>query len=94
MKFRIAAAAKQDFKDIAAYIARDNPVRAQSFILEIYEKIRVVAEAPFTYQARDEWHQGLRSALHQSYHIVFRVENDVVEIARILHGARDIENIF
>ena len=94
MKFRVAAAAKQDFKDIADYIARDDPARAQSFIVEIYQKIHVIAERPFSFQARDEWHQGLRSALHQNYHIVFRVEDDVIEIARVLHGARDIENIF
>jgi toxin ParE1/3/4 len=94
MKFRIAPSARHGLREIAAYIARDNPERAESFIRELGAKIRSVAVQPLIYPSRDEWQAGLRSALHHRYHIVFRIDNGSVVILRVLHGARDIEALF
>ncbi len=89
MKYRLASAARKDLRDIAVYIARDNPDRAVSYVSELTNKIRTVAEQPFLYAVREGWHTNLRSALHRPYHIVCRVEGDEVIILRVLHGARD-----
>ena len=94
MKLRIASFARQDLREIAEYIARDDPVRAETFIKELGAKIRLLALQPLLYPSREEWQAGLRSALHHRYHIVFRIDNDCVEVLRILHGARDIDGLF
>ena len=94
MRLEVKAEAQSDLRDIAAYIARDNPSRAISFVDELIETMWKVAERPLSFPARDEWRSNLRAARHGSYYIVFQVVGDLVEIVRVLHGARDIEGLF
>ena len=94
MNFRVSDEAKRDLRDIGRYIARDNPERAVSFVDELGGTIREAAKRPMSYPARDDLLPGLRSALHKPYLILFRVEADVVEIARVIHGARDLSAAF
>jgi toxin ParE1/3/4 len=94
MKFSIKAAAQRDLREIAAYVARDNPGRAISYIAELNRQIRTAAERPLSFPARDEWRKGLRSALHGQYHVIFEIADETVVILRIVHGARDIGSLF
>jgi toxin ParE1/3/4 len=93
MKLFVKASARKDLRDIATYIARDNPQRAVSFIQELNETIRHVAERPLIFAVRDEWGGDRRSALHGNYHIIFEASNDTVTVLRVLHGARNIPDI-
>jgi len=93
MKYRISDEAQRDLVGIGQHIAQDNPTRALSFVDEITEKFRLVAERPLSFPAREEWHPELRSALHRPYVIVFRIADDHVDIVRVFHGARDIPNL-
>jgi toxin ParE1/3/4 len=88
---RIAA---NDIDDIAAYIQQDNPARAESFVVEISAKIGAIAERPLSFPARDDIETGLRSALHGNYLIFFIIRTSEIEILRIVHGARDLGNLF
>jgi toxin ParE1/3/4 len=90
MIYRITSAARHDLREIAIYIARDNPERAVSYVKELTDKIQSVAEQPMLYSSRDGWKPGLRSALHRPYHIIFRIEGDEVIFLRVVHGARDL----
>ena len=90
MKFTISSVARADLREIATHIARDNPPRARSFVGELVAKIREVADQPLIYPLRPVWGADYRSALHRSYHIVFRIRGETVEIMRVVHGARDI----
>lgn len=93
MKFRISQAANNDLRDIAAHFARDNPPRAVSFIDELAGKIRSVAGQPLLYPLRNMWGIGYRSALYRNYHIVYRVDDEMMEIVRVIHGARNIGDL-
>jgi toxin ParE1/3/4 len=93
-QFRIRPAAYADMDAIADFIRRDNPERAESFSEELAQKIETVAERPLSFPARAEFGRTIRSALHGNYLILFRFENEEVEIVRVLHGARDIEGLF
>ncbi len=44
-----APGAVDDFDAIAAYIARDNPARAASFIAELEGRCAAIAEAPLSF---------------------------------------------
>jgi toxin ParE1/3/4 len=79
---------------IADFIRRDNPQRAESFSEELAQKIETIAERPQSFPARPEFGRAIRSALHGNYLILFRFENEEVVIARVIHGARDIESLF
>ena len=93
MRLEVRQAARSDLREIADYIARDNSDRADGFVEELIAKMETIADRPFSFPARSEWGAGLRSALHGRYLILFRVDGDLVEIMRVVHGARDIEGL-
>jgi toxin ParE1/3/4 len=45
-------------------------------------------------RARDEVAPGLRSILRHPYVIFYRVTKDSIEIARVLHGRRNLAAVF
>jgi toxin ParE1/3/4 len=53
-----------DLEEIADYIARDNPIRAASFVAELEAKCRAVAASPGLYPARTDLAPRLRMAVH------------------------------
>lgn len=90
----ILPAARADLIEIGDFIAQDDPGRAASFVAEIEAKMRTAAERPMSFPARDELHEGLRSARHGRYLIFFVKQGDEVQVVRVLHGARDLPRMF
>jgi toxin ParE1/3/4 len=86
--------AEADLREIGDYIAQDNPRRAASFAQELFEHALRITDTPYAYPKRDDLSAGLMMAVHGSYLILFRIKGGHVEIARILHGARDLKRIF
>lgn len=92
-RLEIKDRARSDLREIALYIARDNPERAVSFIEEMLAQMTVIAERPESFRKRDEWGRDLRSLVHHRYHIVFRADIDVVTVLRVLHGSLDLPSV-
>lgn len=90
MKFRISGQAAREIRGIGEYIARDNPERANSFIDELYARVREIAERPLSFPSRADLATDLRCALHRPYLIMFRIRDDTVDIVHVIHGARDV----
>lgn len=87
--------AAADLEEIAEYIARDNPVRAASFVAELETKCRAVAQAPKLYPARSDLAPRLRMAVHGRYLVLYRDlrEENSVRIERVLHSARNLARL-
>ena len=87
--------AAADLDEIAAYIARDNPVRAATFIAELEAQCRTVARAPLSYSAREDLAPGIRLAVKGRYLVLFRdvPEENAVRIERVVHGARNLRRL-
>ncbi len=85
---------EDDLDAIAEYIAADNPRRAVSFLREILVAIQRIGESPLLYQLRPEIGPDARLAVVGRYVILFRFENDVVYIERIVYGGRDLSLLF
>lgn len=84
-----------DLEEIAEYIARDNPVRAASFVAESEAKCRAVAASPELYPARSDLAPGLRMAVHGRYLVLYRdlpAEN-AVRVERVVHGSRNLPRL-
>lgn len=79
---------------IAAYIARDSPGRAISFVREIRARFREVGGRPLLFQLRPEIGDGARLAVVGHYAILFRVVGEVVRIERVVHGGRELARLF
>jgi toxin ParE1/3/4 len=79
-----------DLEALGEYIGFENPSRARSYVDEIYRRALNVGSAPRAYPKRDDLRPDLRMAVHGPYLILFRIGDEYVEIARIIHGARDL----
>jgi toxin ParE1/3/4 len=89
MRLVFAPAAKADLREIAAYIAEDDPNRAKSFTAELRAACDILIDHPFLGMARPELGDGLRSKPHGRYVIYYRILDTSVRIERFQHGARD-----
>jgi toxin ParE1/3/4 len=73
--------------------ARDVGV-AEAFVAQLRGRCDGLAELPGTLgQAQEDLASGRRSLAWRRYLILFRYVGDRVEIARLLHGMRDIAAI-
>lgn len=88
----VITAALDDLAAIAAYIARDNPTRAESFVDALLEHCERLGTQPLRHPLvpRYEVH-GIRRCAHASYLIFYRVGRKQVEVVHVLQGARDYE---
>ena len=86
--------AEQDLEAISDYIAADSPVRALSFVRELRAQCQRIALNPPGYRLRPELGNGIRSCAHSRYIIFFEATPKEVLIVRILHGARDLPDVF
>ena len=93
-QFRISPRASSDLIEIWSYIADDSVANADAFIDKLYQAIQALARQPGSGRHREELAPGIQSFPFGHHIIFYRVVAGAVEIVRVLHGARDIENIF
>jgi toxin ParE1/3/4 len=91
---KITPSAESDLEEIWDYISERNVDAAQRLIKELGQKFNLLAKNPKIGRAHDEFIINLRSFPYKNYMILyFPIENGI-EIYRVLHGARNIEEIF
>jgi toxin ParE1/3/4 len=90
----ITRGAEADLLDIWSYVAEDNVETADILLDRIYEKCRSLVEAPSLGRRREDLAPGLRSLPVGSYLIFYRTVEDGLQIIRVLHGSRDIDDAF
>lgn len=93
MPVTFSPAAERDLESIGDYIAKDNPLRAVSFIGEIREQCRLIEAAPLAAVRRDDIAEGIRMVVHKQYLIFYSVNSTGPRIERVLHAARNIDRI-
>ena len=87
IKWTRAALASVD--DIAGFIAKDNPTRATSFVLELQAAVTKLQAHPGMGRAGRV--PGTRElVLHKNYIAIYRVRGDDVEILSLHHAARNL----
>ncbi|WP_088184956.1 type II toxin-antitoxin system RelE/ParE family toxin [Sphingobium sp. Z007] len=94
MIVEFAKAAEDDLEAIGDYIARDNPIRAISFIRELRTACLDLGTMPERFPTLAAFErQGIRRRLHGNYLIFYRVDGAQVTIIHILHGASDYASL-
>ena len=91
---RLSPRAKADLVEIWSYIADDSVANADAFVDDLNETIQLLANQPGSGRRREELAPGILSFPFRRYVIFYRANPDAIEIVRVLHGARDIHNIF
>ena len=93
-QYRVSDAARSDLDEIWFYIAQDNVDAADRFLRAIVSRFPKLAAMPQIGRAREELSPRLRSFPVGRYIIFYRPMENGVEIARVLHGARDFPPLF
>jgi toxin ParE1/3/4 len=88
MTVRWSPEAAGDFASIIEYIRKQNPSAAERVARKIYTD--VAALPSFPNQGRPGKAKGTRELVFSPlpYVVVYRVKEEAVEIARVLHGAQ------
>ena len=88
---RFSENAEADLLDIAEFIARDNPIAAREWVDAVRQRCHLLSQHPLMGESRPGFGvAGCRSISVGLYVIFFRPSASGVEIARILHGSRDL----
>jgi plasmid stabilization system protein ParE len=82
--------ANSDPENIGDYIARDNPGRALSFVLELKDRCKNLGDFPESHPEFPALGDNARFMTHGNYVVLYNVLSDRVRIESVLHGARDI----
>ena len=97
MAHRVAPQAAADLDDIWFYVAKESGSveLADQLIDSLTERFSLLAGHPYLGRRRDEdFGIGLRSFPFGEYVIVYFVEDKDVLILRVVHGRRDMEELF
>ena len=95
--YRLSRDAALDLDGIWEFIAGeylDNIDTADRFIDRLEESLRNLADNPFMGRERPELAANVRSHAVGDYLIIYRPAALGIDVARIVHGSRDINRLF
>jgi toxin ParE1/3/4 len=85
-----APSALKDVNSIAEFIARDSVDQSALFVVRLFESTDRLQKFPRSGRVIPEIdNQSCREIIRGSYRIMYRLDNDDVWIAGIIHGSRD-----
>ena len=93
-RVEFAPAAAIDLTEIAEYVAADNRPAAAKLIARFKEQAANLARSPGIGRPRVELQPRLRSFPIGRYVLFYRPVEGGIEVVRVLHGMRDIDQIF
>lgn len=89
MRITWSEPALADLEAIHDFIARDSLHYASRFVRRLLEATERLAALPMLGRIVPEGDGRHREVFEPPYRIVYRVEDDVVHVIRLIHGARD-----
>lgn len=90
MKVVLSTRARHDLEGIRNYIEKDNPARAISFVGELRDTVKRLADMPRTFPLVPRYEQhGIRRRPHKGYGILYSVEPDRIFVHRIIGPGQD-----
>ena len=90
----VSSRAHADLHAIYAYIAADNVDAAKRVVRRLNEAFDLLAQRPFLGRVRLEIGADVRSFVVHPYLVLYRPAEDGVDIARVIHGAREVGRVF
>lgn len=90
----VTPGAENDLDEIWYYIAVDNPAAADRTIDKIRQRLEQLAMFPESGRTRPDFGPNARSLNVGNYLVLYTVAVNAVEIIRVVHGARDLTDLF
>lgn len=91
--FRTPSAVR-DLNAILDWISQDNLQAALDFVDEVDRLLILMAHHPLMGESVEYLHVGVRRQCYGDYLLFYRPRDNGIELLRVLHGARDIDNLF
>jgi toxin ParE1/3/4 len=85
--------AEADLTDIWVFVMQDNWEAADRLIDQIHERCQFLAATPKAGRERPDLNASIRSFVVGNYVIFYRETAKGIEVARVLHGYRDIPSL-
>ncbi|MFB2974156.1 type II toxin-antitoxin system RelE/ParE family toxin [Aerosakkonema sp. BLCC-F183] len=93
-RYRLSWQAERDLEDIWVYLKQQDELLADKQIAQILDRLPMLSQFPNIGNQRDDLVAGLRSFPVKPYIIFYNKIADGIEVVRVLHQARDIDNLF
>ena len=94
-RYLLTDSAQSDLREIISYIRQRNPNAARRVKREFRDAMRKLADFPQMGHLRaDVADEELRFWSLYSYFIVYRAQQRPIQVVRVVHGARDIGQLF
>ncbi len=92
-KFIVTREAESDIDEILTYISEDDFEAALNLYDRFLDLFRIIADNPAAGRERTELQAGLRCFPYRNYLIFYRRWAGIVAITRVVHGARDVDEL-
>ena len=86
--------AEKDLEDLWVYLAKRNDIAGDLQVAKLLDRFPMLAQFPTMGVSRDRLLEGLRSFPVKPYIIFYILIPDGIEVLRIIHQSRDIEDYF
>jgi len=83
----------REIREIVDYIGDDNPFAAERWYRDLDHVFHLLSKHPSLGQRVKLGRRSFRRITRGSYVIYYRVLADTIEIAHVIHGARDHERL-
>ena len=91
---RWSLTAASDLETIEDWIAQDSPLYAVAFIDRLVSAAEKLRQFPEAGRIVPEFaRQDLREVIYRSYRVVYLLQAGEVTVLRVVHGARDLEDL-
>ncbi|MBU9719910.1 MULTISPECIES: type II toxin-antitoxin system RelE/ParE family toxin [Bacillaceae] len=89
-----AESAVKDLEGICNYIAQDSEEYANIFAIRVIDTIETIAIFPSSGRVVPELNNDMiREMVLTNYRIIYRFNNEKMEIVRIIHNARQLKKL-
>ena len=94
-RFILDPEVRRDLDEIWNFIGveRDNPTAARRLVERLFEAFSALAKQPFLGEARKDLGANVRAFVVRPYVVLYRPQPNGVQIAQVVHSARDIQAI-
>jgi toxin ParE1/3/4 len=97
--FRVqwAEAAVRDLEELMSYIAADSPLNAERILDKLEKRAQTLESTPVRGRVVPELaHFGIRNwreLIVKPYRIIYRIDEDTVNVLAVLDGRRDLQDL-
>jgi len=83
--------AVEDLTEIREYIARDSDTYAAAFVERVIAAVELLGDfSGMGHRVPEIDDDSIRELLVDRYRVIYRLRDDAIDIAAIIHGARDL----